>query len=141
MVWEQVSNSVLQAHGDLSGHVPHAYLLSHPMTNRRIHRAQTPADELRIYMRLSADLLPYGFIWIPFCPDLDQAIFAPRYTFPKQWQICFHMASFRHLSVQVWSGYCRAQVHLPKAVTDLLPYGFIWTPFCPDLDQATFAPR
>ena len=27
--------------------------------------------------------------------------FAPRYTFPKPWQICFHMASFGHLSVQI----------------------------------------
>ena len=41
-----------------------------------------------------ANLLPYGFLWTPFCPDLDQAILEPRYTFPKVWQICFHMASF-----------------------------------------------
>ena len=49
-----------------------------------------------------ADLFPNGFIWTPFCPDLDQAIFEPRYTFPKLWQICFQMASFGHLSVQIW---------------------------------------
>ena len=48
-----------------------------------------------------ADLLPYGFIWIPFCPDLHQTIFEPRYTFQKLWQICFHMASFGYLSVQI----------------------------------------
>ena len=36
-----------------------------------------------------AHLLPYGFIWTPFCPDLDQAIFEPRYALPKLWQICF----------------------------------------------------
>ena len=33
---------------------------------------------------------------------MDQAIFEPRYTFPKLWQICFQMASFGHLSVQIW---------------------------------------
>ena len=49
-----------------------------------------------------ADLLPDGFIWTPFRPDLDQAILEPRYTFPKRWQICFQMASFGHLSVQIW---------------------------------------
>ena len=48
------------------------------------------------------NLLPYGFIWTPFCPNIDQAIFEPRYTFPKPLQICSHMASFGHLSVQVW---------------------------------------
>ena len=30
---------------------------------------------------------------------------------------------------------------LPKAIADLLPDGFIWTPFCPDLDQAIFEPK
>ena len=49
-----------------------------------------------------ADLLPDGFILIPFGADLDQAIFEPRYTFPKLWQICFQMVSFGHLSVQMW---------------------------------------
>ena len=44
-----------------------------------------------------ADLLPDGFIWTPFCPDLDQAIFEPMYTLPKLWLICFQMASFGHL--------------------------------------------
>ena len=49
-----------------------------------------------------ADLLPDGFIWTPFCPDPDQAIFEPKYTFPKRWQICFRMALFGHLSVHIW---------------------------------------
>ena len=40
--------------------------------------------------------------WTPFCPDLDQAIFEPRDTIPKLWQICFQMASFGHLSLQIW---------------------------------------
>ena len=44
-----------------------------------------------------AKLLPYGFIWTPVRPGLDQTIFEPRYTFPKLLQICFHMASFGHL--------------------------------------------
>ena len=30
-----------------------------------------------------ADLFPDGFIWMPFCPDLDQAIVEFRYTSPK----------------------------------------------------------
>ena len=47
-------------------------------------------------------LLPNGFIWEPFCSDLDQSIFMPRYTAPTLWQICFQMASFGHLSVQIW---------------------------------------
>ena len=45
-----------------------------------------------------ADFVRYGFIRTPFCPDLDQAIFEPRYTFPKPLQICFQMASFGCLS-------------------------------------------
>ena len=49
-----------------------------------------------------ADVLPYGFIWTPFYPDLDQAIFETRYAFPKLQQICFRMASFGYLSVQIW---------------------------------------
>ena len=51
--------------------------------------------------RSHSNLLPYGFILTLFRPDLDQAIFEPRDTFPKQLQICFHMASFGHLSVQM----------------------------------------
>ena len=47
------------------------------------------------------DLLPDGFIWIPFCPDLNRATFEPRCTFPKLWPICFQMASFGHRSVQI----------------------------------------
>ena len=39
-----------------------------------------------------ADLVPDGIIRTPCCPDLDQAIFEPRYTFPKPLQICFQMA-------------------------------------------------
>ena len=36
------------------------------------------------------------------------------------------------------SGNFRAQTHDPKAMADLLPDGFIWTPFSSDLDQAIF---
>ena len=111
--------------------------------------------------------------WYLFCPDLDQSIFKPRYTFPEGWRICFHMASFGRLSVKIlimpfsnpdthpksygifasrWlhldaflsrsgSSQFRAQVHFPKAMAELLPVGFIWIPFCPDLDQAIFEPR
>ena len=39
--------------------------------------------------------------WYLFCPDLDQSIFKPRYTFPEGWRICFHMASFGRLSVKI----------------------------------------
>ena len=49
-----------------------------------------------------ADSLPGGFIWTPFCPDLDQAIVESSCTFPKLWQMCSQMALFRHLSVQIW---------------------------------------
>ena len=44
--------------------------------------------------------MPDGFIWKPFCPDLGQAIFEPRYTFPKPFRICFQIASFGYLSLQ-----------------------------------------
>ena len=40
MVREQMSNSVLQAHGDLSGHVPHTDLLSHPLIDPELHNAE-----------------------------------------------------------------------------------------------------
>ena len=33
--------------------------------------------------------------------NLDQPVFEPRYNFPKLWQICFQIASFGHLSVQI----------------------------------------
>ena len=121
----------------------------------------------------TADLLPYGFIWTPSCPDLNQSIFETRYTLTKLWQICFHVASFGHLSVQIWikpfskpdtppqsygifasiwlhsdtflsrSGSChfRTRIHFPKAMADLRQYGFIWTPFCADLDQSIFEDR
>ena len=150
-------------------------------------------------------MLPYGCNWTTFRPDLNQAICDAGYTFPKLLQICFHMASFGHVFVQIWvkpfsnpdtpsHGYCgsapiwlnldtflsrsgasnflspgahsqihynlapiwfhldtflsrsgssnfRTRIHLPETIADLLPYGFIWTPFCPDLDQAIFKPR
>ena len=105
-----------------------------------------------------------------FCLDLDQAIFEPRYARPKSLQICFQMASFGRLFVQIWikplssphthpqnhcrfastwlhsvtlpsrsgSGHLRSRRHLPEDVADLLPGGFLWIPFCPDLDQAIF---
>ena len=29
-------------------------------------------------------------------------------------------------------------MHLPRTIADFIPDGFIWTPFCEDLDQATW---
>ena len=86
----------------------------------------------RYHPKATAYLFPDGFIWTPFCPDPDQAIFestctvqnhcrfAPnrlirrpccpdldeavfefRDTMQKPSQICFQIASFRHLSVQI----------------------------------------
>ena len=39
------------------------------------------------------------------------------------------------------AGQFRARVDHPKAMADLLRNGFIWTPFCPDLDQTLFEPN
>ena len=88
-----------------------------------------------------SNLLPYGFIWSPFNPNINQAIFEPRYIFPKPLQICSHMASFGHLSVQVWIKQFRTQIHLSRAVANLLPSGFIWTPSSPEINQAIFKPN
>ena len=38
------------------------------------------------------------------------------------------------------SSHFRTLVHPPKAMADLLPYGFTWTSFCPDPDQSIFEP-
>ena len=35
----------------------------------------------------------------------------------------------------------KARIHLHKTMAGLLSNCFIWTPFCPDLDQASFEPR
>ena len=88
-----------------------------------------------------ADLLPDGFILTPFCPDLDQAIFEHRSTVLKLWQICFQMASFGHLSVQILIKPFSNSDNYLKAIQDLFPNGFILTPFSPDLDQVIFEPR
>ena len=63
-----------------------------------------------------------GFIWTPFFPDLDQAMFEPSssYTFPNPFQICSRKASFGHLSVQIWikpfsSPGTHAQIHYKYA--------------------------
>ena len=100
----------------------HAYIIKRPMVacsarGAEGRRTKSGARRPHIYVphrsasshfrnliplpKAMADLLPYGFIWTPFCPDLHQAIFEPRYTFQKLWQICFHMASFGHRSVQI----------------------------------------
>ena len=93
-----------------------------------------------------AGLLPHGFMWTPFCPDLDQAMFDSSYTLlPKSGssqklpQMCFPMASFGHISVQIWIGHFPRQVYPQKLMADLLGC-CIWTPFCPDQDQAIFEP-
>ena len=108
-----------------------------------------------------ASLLSHNFIWTPFRQDVDQAIFKPKYTFPNPLQICSHMASFGHLFVQILikpfsnpdtpnldtfpsrsgSSHFRTQIHLSKTVADLLPCGFNWTLFCPDINQAIFKPK
>ena len=51
--------------------------------------------------------------------------------------ILLHFDTFLSRSEQ---NHIRTQMHLPETVADLLPDGFIWTPFCPDLDQAIFEP-
>ena len=87
-----------------------------------------------------AGLLPYGFMWTPFCPDLDQATFEPRYTFKSYGRfasIWFHLDTFLSRS---GSSHFRNQVHHPKTMADVLPYGFICTPFYPDLDQPFSTP-
>ena len=52
--------------------------------------------------RTIVDLLPHGFIRSPCRPDLVQAIFESGDTFPKTLLICFQVASFGYLSVQIW---------------------------------------
>ena len=44
-----------------------------------------------------ADLLPDGFIWTPFCPDLDQAIFEHRYTYKPYGMLCYAMLCYVQL--------------------------------------------
>ena len=81
-------------------------------------------------------------VWNPhFCQDLDEAIVEPRYTLQMLWQICFHMASFGHLSVQIWIKPFSSPGTPPTAMTDLLPYGFFSIPFYRDLDQAILQPK
>ena len=90
-----------------------------------------------------------------------QHITETKYTFPKLLQTCSHMATFEHLSVQILikpfsnpdtpnldtfpsrsgSSHFRTQIHLSKTVADLLPCGFNWTLFCPDINQAIFKPK
>ena len=54
-------------------------------------------------------------------------------------QMCFPMASFGHLSVQIWMGHFPRQVYHQKLMADVLGC-CIWTPFCLDLDEAIFEP-
>ena len=64
---------------------------------------QLPDIALRIHIqKFIADFFPDGFIWTPFNPDLDQAIFEPRDAIPKLWQIRFQMASFGYFFVKIW---------------------------------------
>ena len=86
-----------------------------------------------------ADFVPDGFIRTPFCPDLDQAIFEPRYIFPKSH--CRFASRLLHLDAVLpgsGSGHFRIRRRTPKTIADVAPDGFIWTPFCEDLDQAIF---
>ena len=67
-------------------------------------RSRSGSSHFRIqrhHPKAMSDLLPDGFIWIPFNPDLDQAMFEPSDTIPKLWQICFSRASCRHLSIDL----------------------------------------
>ena len=62
-----------------------------------------------------ADLLPYGFIWIPFCPDLHQTIFepsTPSTNYGRFASIWLHLVTFLSRST---SSHFRTQVHLPNA--------------------------
>ena len=86
-----------------------------------------------------ADFVPDGFIRTPFCPDLDQAISEPRYIFPKTH--CRFASRLLHLDAVLpgsGSGHFRIRRRTPKTIADVAPDGFIWTPFCEDLDQAIF---
>ena len=101
-----------------------------------------PDTALRLHIpKTIADLFPDSFIWRPFRPDLDQAIFEARDAIPKLRQICFQMASFGQLSVKILIKPFPSP-HTPlQTIADLVPDGFIRTPFCPDLDPAMFEPR
>ena len=86
-----------------------------------------------------ADLLPYGFIWTPFCPDPNQAIVQPMYALPKLWQICFHVASFLSVQIRI------TQFSSPSAPSQsYCKFDSIWlhlNTFCPSLDLAIFEPK
>ena len=60
--------------------------------------------------------------------------------FLAQRKICFHWLHLDTFLSRSEPSHFRTQMHLPETMADLLPDGFIWTPFCPDLDQAIFEP-
>jgi len=52
------------------------------------------------------------------------------------WRVCskrLHLDGFLSRS---GSSNFRTQIHLHKTIADLLPDGFIWKPFCPELDNS-----
>ena len=60
--------------------------------------------------------------------------------FLAQRKICFHWLHLDTFLSRSEPSHFRTQMHLPETMADLLPDGFIWTPFCPDLNRATFEP-
>ena len=67
-----------------------------------------------------ADLLPYGFIWIPFRPDLDQASFEPEYTFPRLSALLLHcIMSLQHDAVAQIGGASCTQTYETRATAKL----------------------
>ena len=95
----------------------------------------------RRFPKTIADLFPDGFIRIPFCSDLNQAISNPGT--PSQSRRGFasielHLDAFLFRS---GSSHFGSRRRFPKTTADLVPDGFIRTPFRPDPDQAIFKPR
>ena len=67
---------------------------------------------------LSGCLSSGGQDWTPLgkssSPSGCMSTGDPSYTLPQLWQMCFHMASFGYLSVQIRISHVRRQVHHQK---------------------------
>ena len=110
-------------------YMPNGGLARHPSTQRRLQGAQmcsrSALADLNVFS-VCLDVLhvdtpkimlhvlridSFGFL---FCPGLDQAIFEPRHTFPKLWQIRSVLLCFDICFVQMfpWSGAAKLTVEL-----------------------------
>ena len=103
-----LSRSMLIMRKSFTRHVVHLYMRMHP----KLEWVGTLGWELRFSSQNT--------------PSKSYGRFASR---------LLHLDAFLSRS---GSGHFRAQIHLPKAIEDLLQNDSIWTPFCPNLDQATF---